>query len=144
MIKTHPFSLCSVFAGLLLATCSAYPQQEGKHPHPPQKPIPVGAKIYIAPFPGGFESFFAAGILKKKVPVVLVDDRSTADSEISGSAGTPGGWARGYRERATVQIVNVKTGEVVLDYYCQVSYTEGKRGLGQYCAEQLKRQIKSP
>ena len=63
-----------------------------------QPKIPAGSKIYIAPM-DGFETYLAAGLQQKKVPVVVVADRERADYEITGSPdvekveGTKG-WAK--------------------------------------------------
>src|SRR5713226_3181702 len=48
------------------------------------KAIPPGAKIYVAPMANGFETYVVAGLVKKKVPVVVVADRAQADFEITG------------------------------------------------------------
>src|SRR6476659_7730929 len=50
--------------------------------------IPSGSKIYVAPM-AGFESYVVAGIMKKKVPVSIVNDRNKADYEINGAPETP-------------------------------------------------------
>jgi len=44
---------------------------------PADAPIPSGARIVIAPM-GGFETFFAAAVREKKVPVTLTLDKDTA------------------------------------------------------------------
>jgi hypothetical protein len=44
-----------------------------------------GAKLFIAPM-DGFEQFLSDAILKKKVPVVVVDERAKADFLVSGGA----------------------------------------------------------
>lgn len=54
--------------------------------------IPLNSRVYIAAFKSedaakpieGFESYMAAAIRKKGVPVILVTDRSQADFEIAG------------------------------------------------------------
>ena len=43
----------------------------------PESQIPSGARIVIAPM-GGFETFFAAAIREKKVPITLTLDKDTA------------------------------------------------------------------
>jgi len=50
-----------------------------------QKSIPEGSRVYIAPM-GGFETNLIAAINNKKVPVVIVGSRSTADFEVAGGA----------------------------------------------------------
>jgi hypothetical protein len=44
-----------------------------------------GAKLFIAPM-DGFEQFLSDAILKKKVPVVVVNERAKADFLVSGGA----------------------------------------------------------
>ena len=46
--------------------------------------LPKGARLFVAPIQNGFETYIVAGLEKKKVPVVLVADRSKADYELSG------------------------------------------------------------
>jgi|SRR6266702_7015781 len=43
----------------------------------PESQIPSGARIVIAPM-GGFETFFAAAVREKKVPITLTLDKDTA------------------------------------------------------------------
>ena len=50
-----------------------------------QESIPEGSRVYIAPM-GGFEANLIAALNKKKVPVVVVGSRSTADFEVGGGA----------------------------------------------------------
>src|SRR5437762_873816 len=69
-----------VLVAALLATILAFPQEEKTYFNPKAKPIPTGSKIFIAAIPGGYENYIAAGILKKKVQVVLVNDRSKANT----------------------------------------------------------------
>ena len=47
---------------------------------------PNGAKIFIAPMEGGLNSFIAAELIKRKVPVTVVTDESMADYILAGSA----------------------------------------------------------
>ena len=48
------------------------------------KPIPRGARVFIAPVEGGFENYLAAAIQLKRVPVVVVTNRAKAEFEIRG------------------------------------------------------------
>ncbi len=60
--------------------------------------IPRNSRVYIAPFKSedsekpveGFETYMAAAIRKKNVPLIMVNDRSQADFEIVGSADKKG------------------------------------------------------
>src|SRR5947199_384929 len=49
------------------------------------KPIPQGAKVFVAPM-NGYETYIKAAIQKKKLPLVLVEQRDLADFEIAGAA----------------------------------------------------------
>jgi hypothetical protein len=130
---------------ILLATSAVLPQQEGQHHNPSAKPIPAGSKIYIAPISGGMENFIAAGIVNKKLPLVLVKDRSMADYEITGVAESqPASWTKHSRERAIIQVTNLKTGEIVLTYKVAsigVDFTvsSSKQQVGEGCAKLLKK-----
>ena len=150
MINAQRILLRGVLLAVLLATTSAFSQEEKTYFNPSAKPIPAGAKIHIAPIPGGFENFIAAGILKKKVPVVLVNDRSKADYEISGvSESEKAGWAKmlflgsdNSREQASVQVIDIKTGEVVFAYSVHKGNSvRGKQSAGEACAKHLKEKI---
>lgn len=140
----------SVFLALLLAGASAYSQEVRTYFNPSAKPIPAGSKIYIAAIPGGFENYIAAGILKKKVPVVLVNDRSKAGYEVSGvSESEKANWAKmlfvgseASREQASIQVVDLKTGEVVFAYSVhKANSARGKQSAGEACAKHLKEKI---
>lgn len=139
-----------VLVAVLLASVSAFSQQEKTYFNPKAKPIPAGSKIFIAPIPGGYENFIAAGILKKKVPVVLVNDHSKADYEISGVSETEkANWAKmlfmsslASREEASVQVVDLKSGEVVFAYSVhKANSVRGKQSTGEACAKHLKEKI---
>jgi hypothetical protein len=59
------------------------------------EPLPKGARLYVAPIQNGFETYIIAGLEKKKVPVVVVADRSKADYELTGvSESDRAGWAK--------------------------------------------------
>ena len=90
--------------------------------------IPLNSKIYIAPFKSedttnpveGFESYMAAALRKKGVPVIMVADRSLADFEIAGSADKKGAgfakkWLLGDFRRSTsasLTVTNLRTGVI--------------------------------
>ncbi len=151
MLDTRKISLGGVLLALLLATTSVFSQQEKTYFNPAAKPIPAGAKIYIGAIRGGFENYIAAGIVKKKVPVVIVNDRSKADYEIIGvSDSEKAGWAKMLfmgseqsREQASVQVVDLTTGEVVFAYSVhKANSVRGKQSAGEACAKHLKKKIR--
>jgi len=150
MINAYRISTRLALVTLLSAVASAYSQQEKTYFNPAAKPIPAGSKIHIGPIPGGFENYIAAGILKKKVPVVLVSDRSKADYEISGvSESEKANWAKmlfigsqASNEQASVQVTDLKSGEVVFAYSVhKVNSVRGKQSAGEACAKHLREKI---
>jgi hypothetical protein len=119
--------------------------------------IPRNSRIYIAPISSTnpkralnrFESYLAAAIRKKKVPVVMVTDRSQADFEVIGTAEMrEAGWEKKifgeYRDDifASISVVNIKTGVVA---YADSSYREsanrGPRSSAEKLAKYLKKKI---
>jgi hypothetical protein len=114
------------------------------------KPIPKGARVYIAPVEGGFENFLAAGISKKQVPIVVVASREKADFEISGiSESEKAGWAKMLlfgsqqsREEAGIKVLNLKTDEVVFAYAVNKGNSfRGKQSAAEACAKHLKEKV---
>lgn len=109
-----------------------------------------GARIYIAPMSNGFDNYVTAGLQQKKVPVVVVADRSKADYEITGVAETDkAGWAKMLflgsdqtNETASVKMVNLKTGNVVFAYSVKKGNSvRGKQSAGESCAKHIKQKI---
>lgn len=120
--------------------------------------IPRNSRFYIAPIKGedgekpleGFESYLAAAMRKKGVPVIMVTDRSQADFEITGSADKKGaGWAKkvflgDWRSTtsASMQVVNLHTGVVAYaDASHRASANKGLRSSAEKLAKYLKRKI---
>src|SRR5437016_3287719 len=96
------------------------PATTNKAPVITDESLPSGARIFLAPMPNGFEIYVAAGLEKKKVPVVVVMDRDKSDYELSGvSDSDRAGWAKMLflgsqqtNESASIKITNLKTGDV--------------------------------
>jgi hypothetical protein len=126
---------------------------------PPAKPadktpvnapkIPSGSKVYVAPM-GGFENYVIAGIVKKKVPIVGVADRSKAEYEIRGSAETEhAGWAKMFflgsqnsNEQASVNVQEIKTGNMVFAYSVnKLNSVHGKQSAGEAIGKHLNEAI---
>ena len=115
-----------------------------------EKPIPKGAKVYLAPVEGGFDNYLAAGITKKQVPVVIVSSREKAEFEISGIAESEkAGWAKMLflgsqqsREQAGIKVLNIKSGEVVFAYAVNKGNSvRGKQSAAEACAKHLKEKV---
>src|SRR4051812_19170291 len=86
--------------------------------------IPAGSKVFITPILGGFEIYLAASLVEKKVPLVIVNDVTKADFEITGiSESDKAGWAKMLftgsqqsNEQASMKVVNLKTDVVAFAY----------------------------
>jgi hypothetical protein len=101
---------------MLLATSAVTFPQELATPMnlPSSGVIPAGSKIYIAPLQDGYDIFLSAAMINKRVPVIVVEDRSKADFEITGVTETDkAGWAKmlflgkdNSNEEASIKIVN--------------------------------------
>jgi hypothetical protein len=116
------------------------------------EPLPKGAKIYLAPIQNGFETYIAAGLEKKKVPVVLVADRTKADFELSGvSESDRAGWAKMLflgsqqtNETASIKVINLKTGNVVFAYSVnKTNSARGKQSAGEAVAKHINEKIEN-
>ena len=114
---------------------------------PSKKFIPVGSKVFVAPMKDGFDTFVIAGIMKKKVPVVVVTSREKADYEITGiSESEKAGWAKmlfmgssSSAEQASIKIVEIKSEEVVFGYSVNKGNSvRGKQSAGEACAKHMK------
>jgi hypothetical protein len=136
----------------LLVSVSAWAQEAQFYSSPTAKPIPAGSKIFVAPMPGGIDSYIVAGIVKKKVPVVVTTDREQADYEVTGvSESEKAGWAKMFflgtdasREQASIKVADVNTGEVVFAYSVHKrNSARGKQSAGEACAKHLNERIKA-
>jgi hypothetical protein len=115
-----------------------------------EQSIPKGAKVFIAPVEGGFETYLAAGLQKKQVPVVIVASREKAEYEMSGVAESEkAGWAKmlflgsgASKEQAGIKVMNIQTEEVVFAYAVHKSNSaRGKQSAAEACAKHLKEKI---
>ena len=159
---------------LLLASVSAHAQQDtatpadsasavkATQPAPTDRfeaqRIPRDSKVYIAPFKSenaekpveGFESYMAAALRKKNVPLIMVADRSQADFEIAGTADKKGAGAAkkillgDWRSTtsASITVTNLKTGVVAFaDASHRASANKGLRSSAEKLAKYLKKKI---
>jgi hypothetical protein len=108
--------------------------------------------MFVAPISNGFETYITAGIEKKKVPVVIVADRSKADYELTGvSDSDKAGWAKmlflgsqSTNESASMKIVNLKTGDVVFAYSVnKTNSARGKQSAGEAVAKHINEKIEN-
>jgi len=109
--------------------------------------IPSYAKVYVAPMLGGFENYIIAGLRNKKVPLVVVVDRTKAEYEISGvSESEKAGWAKmlfvgsqNSNEQASIKIADLKTGAVIFGYSVhKTNSARGRQSAGEACAKHIK------
>jgi len=112
--------------------------------------IPAGSKIYIAPM-GGFETYLKAAIQKKKVAILIVDQRDAAEFEISGVADSEKAstakkiirldWHS--KEQASIRVANIQSSELVFAYSVhKESSAHGKQSSAEACAKHLKEAIR--
>ena len=139
-----------VTLGLALALSGVAAGQEGKGLDQSKKAIERGSRIYIAPIEGGFDTFLAAAIIKKQVPVTVVTDRTKAEYEITGIASSEkAGWAKmlfmgvdNSNDMASVKVVELKSSEVVYGYAVKKGNSyRGKQSAAEACAKHLKEKI---
>src|ERR1700680_56604 len=114
-----------------------------------QQQIAAGSKVYIEPM-NGFETYMAAAIQKKKVPLTVVLDESVADYVMTGNAEhQKAGWAKvaftgniHSDEQASVSMVSTKTKELVFAYAVNKKNTlHGEQTSAEACAKHLKEKI---
>ncbi len=115
-----------------------------------QQPLPAGAKVYVAPIQGGFDTYLIAGLEKKKVPLVVVASREKAQFEITGiSESDKAGWAKMLflgsaqsAEHASIKITEIETGAVVFAYSVEKGNSvRGRQSAGEACAKHIKEKI---
>jgi hypothetical protein len=111
--------------------------------------IPSGSRIYVAPM-DGFENYVVAGIMKKKVPVQIVGDRSKADYEIRGASESErAGWAKMFflgsdhsNDQASIVLTDLKTNNVVFAYSVNKhSSVRGKQSTGEAIGKHLNEAV---
>lgn len=120
--------------------------------------IPRNSRVYIAPFKSedtekpveGFETYVAAALRKKNVPLIMVADRSQADFEIVGTADKKGaGWTKKVflgdwrgSASASMSVTNLRTGVVAYaDASHRSSANKGLRSSAEKLAKYLKKKI---
>lgn len=116
------------------------------------KVIPAGSKVFLNPMEDGFHEYLKAALDTKKVPLVVVDNKSDADFEISGHSDSQKAstakkvimWDWRSNEQASIQIANLKTSEIVFAYSVnKVSSAHGKKSSAEACAKHIKEKIES-
>ena len=113
--------------------------------------IPRGSKLFIEPH-DGFETYLTAAMLGKKVPVMVVTDRSQADFILTATTerGDKPGWASTIflgkakaNEDASVTIAS-KSGTVVWAYSVhKYNSRHGQQSTAEAVAKHLKGKVES-
>ena len=134
-----------LLAVLMIGLAPAVLAQENSN-----KTIPAGSKVFIAPMENGFNEYLKAALQAKKVPVVVVDNKESADFEISGHSDTQRAstakkvimWDWRSNEQASIQVTNLKTSEIAFAYSVnKLSSAHGKKSSAEACAKHLKEKI---
>jgi hypothetical protein len=147
-------SSCFVF--FALGTIASGQQSPVPAPSPATPPtstsapahIVPGSKLFIQPM-DGFETYLAAAILKKKVPVVVVDEAAKADFIVVGSSHIDkAGWAKTIfvspspHAEASISIKDAHTGTMVFAYNVdKLNAVRGNQSTAEACAKHLKEEI---
>jgi len=138
------------FALVALSVLNASAQEPQSLATPTKKFIPPGSRVFVAPMKDGFDTFVIAGIMKKKVPVVVVTSREKADYEITGIAESDkAGWAKmlfmgssSSAEQASTKIEETKSEEEIFGYSVNKGNSvRGKQSAGEACAKHMKESI---
>ena len=110
--------------------------------------IVPGSKLFIEPMEG-FETYLSAAILKKKVPVMVVDDRSKADFIVTGGSHVDkAGWAKTIfvsplpHAEASIAIKDAHSGNLVFAYNVdKANAARSNQSTAEACAKHLKEAI---
>jgi hypothetical protein len=110
--------------------------------------IAPGSKLFIEPM-DGFDTYLSAAILKKKVPVMVVDDRTKADFVVTGGSHVDkAGWAKTIfvspnpHAEASIAIKDAHSGNLVFAYNVDKSNAvRANQSTAEACAKHLKEAI---
>ena len=135
---------------LAVSSGSVFAQKAREYMPASAKHIPAGSKVFVDPMPGGFETYLVAGLIEKKVPLIVVNDIRKAGYEISGvSESDKAHWAKMFfmgseqsSEEASIKVVNLKTEQVVFAYSVHKGNSyRGRQSAAEACAKHLKHVI---
>jgi hypothetical protein len=127
---------------------SSSPNASGVAPAGVATRITPGSKLFIEPM-DGFDTYLSAAILKKKVPVMVVDDRSKADFVVTGGSHVDkAGWAKTIfvspnpHAEASIAIKDAHSGNLVFAYNVDKSNAvRANQSTAEACAKHLKEAI---
>lgn len=157
MTKMRLSVVMAVVALLTAQELPAQPQQSeqpksSEESQPSKQKIPAGSKVFVAPM-DGFETYLKDAMVKKKIPLEIVEQRDKADYEITGvSESKKAGAAKiiimgsiHSREEASIKVANLKTGELIYAYSVhKENSAHGKQSSAEACAKHLKDEAVSP
>jgi hypothetical protein len=109
-----------------------------------------GAKVFVHSMPNDFDRYFKAALTKKKVPVVVMETRESAEFEIKGSSESQkagaakkimmGSWHSD--EQASISVTSIQSGEVVYAYSAnKKNSAHGQQTTAEACAKHLRETI---
>lgn len=119
----------------------------------PPAVLKPGATVFVHPMTDGFDTFFKAALVEKKVPLVVVESREQAQFEIKGASETEkAGVAKKVflqswhsDEQASISVTSVESGEIVYAYSTnKKNSARGKRTSAESCAKHLKDAVEKP
>jgi hypothetical protein len=137
-----------ITAALLLALVIGVPTPAPASSSPAA--IKRGAKVFVHVMPNDFDTFFKAALVKKKVPVVVVDSLDQAEFEIKGTSESQkagaakkimlGSWHSD--EQASISVTSIESGAVVYAYSAnKKNSAHGRQTTAEACAKHLKNEI---
>ncbi len=94
----------------------------------------------------GFETYLSAAMLKKKVPIIIVDDKSKADFILGGTSEVQkAGWAKtifispASHANASISIKDAVTGDLAFAYAVdKMNAARAQQSTAEACAKHLK------
>jgi hypothetical protein len=112
--------------------------------------IRPNSKVFIEPM-NGFETYLTAAILKKKVPLIVTDDRAKADYIINGTSHVEkAGWAKTIfisgapQAGASITMKDARTGDLTFAYSVdKFNAARAAQSTAEACAKHLKESIKT-
>lgn len=133
-----------------LSLCLAFPVSALIAQVPGPRHIMASSKVFIEPM-DGFEAYMSAAIIKKQVPLTIVDSKEKADYVITGTSHVqPAGWAKtifvspASHANASVSVKDSKTGEVVFAYAVdKINSARADQSTAEACAKHIKQNIES-
>ncbi len=110
--------------------------------------IAPNSRVFIEPM-DGFENYLSAAILKKKVPIIVTDDKSKADYVITGTSHVEkAGWAKTIfisgapQAGASIVMKGATTGDLAFAYSVdKFNAARANQSTAEACAKHLKEAI---